>query len=41
MIVAPGSTAAALAAQAATKTIPIVFEIASDPIEVGLVSRPQ
>ena len=37
-IVAPGSTPAARAAQAATKTIPIVFEIASDPVEVGLVS---
>ena len=37
-IVAPGSTPAALAAQAAIKTIPIVFEIASDPVEVGLVS---
>ena len=38
VIIAPGSTPAALAAQAATKTIPIVFEIASDPIELGLVS---
>jgi putative ABC transport system substrate-binding protein len=33
VIVAPGSTPAALAAQAATKTIPIVFEIGSDPVE--------
>ena len=38
VIIAPGSTPAVLAAQAATKTIPIVFEIASDPIELGLVS---
>jgi putative tryptophan/tyrosine transport system substrate-binding protein len=38
VIIAPGSTPAALAAQAATTTIPIVFEIASDPIELGLVS---
>jgi len=38
VIIAPGSTPAALAAQASTKTIPIVFEIASDPVELGLVS---
>jgi len=38
VIIAPGSTPAALAAQAATKTIPIVFEIASDPVELGRVS---
>jgi putative ABC transport system substrate-binding protein len=38
LIIAPGSTPAALAAAAVTKTIPIVFEIASDPVELGLVS---
>ena len=37
-IIAPGSTQAALAALAATKAIPIIFEIASDPVELGLVA---